>query len=88
MTVSANKKCCDLGAVEHRSTSDREADAGTDLQAIRTRAVRDGDLTKVSAEERQQLRDQLAQVAGGDAQKAYVKAARAKYEIQVAEDRL
>lgn len=52
------------------------------------RAVRDGDLTKVSAEERKQLRDQLALVGGGDAQKAYVKAARAKYEIKVAEDRL
>jgi len=52
------------------------------------RAVRDGDLTRVSAEERKQLRDQLAQVAGGDAQKAYVKSARAKYQIEVAEDRL
>lgn len=52
------------------------------------RAVRDGDLTRVTAEERKQLRDQLSQVAGGDAQKAYVKAARAKYEIKVAEDRL
>ena len=52
------------------------------------RAVRDGDLTKVPAEERKQLRDQLAQVGGGDAQKAYVKSARAKYQIEVAEDRL
>lgn len=52
------------------------------------RAVRDGDLTQVSAEQRKQLRDQLAQVGGGDAQKAYVKAARAKYQIEVAEDRL
>lgn len=52
------------------------------------RAVRDGDLTRVTAEERKQLRDQLAQVGGGDAQKAYVKSARAKYEIEVAEDRL
>jgi peptidyl-prolyl cis-trans isomerase D len=52
------------------------------------RAVRDGDLTKVSPEDRKQLRDQLAQVGGGNAQKAYVKAARAKYQIEVAEDRL
>jgi peptidyl-prolyl cis-trans isomerase D len=52
------------------------------------RAVRDGDLTTVAPEERKQLRDQLSMVAGGDAQKAYVKAARAKYEITVAEDRL
>jgi peptidyl-prolyl cis-trans isomerase D len=52
------------------------------------RAVRDGDLTRVPAGERKQLRDQLAQIAGGEAQKAYVKSARAKYEIKVAEDRL
>ena len=52
------------------------------------RAVRDGDLTKVTAEERKQLRDQLSQVAGMDAQRAYVKAARAKYQIKIAEDRL
>ena len=52
------------------------------------RAVRDGDLTKVTAEERKQLRDQLSQVAGGEAQQAYVKAARAKYQIKVIEDRL
>ena len=52
------------------------------------RAARDGDLTQVGAEERKQLRDQLSQVAGGDAQKAYVKSARARYRIEVAEDRL
>jgi len=52
------------------------------------RAVRDGDLTKVSAEDRTRLREQLARVDGADAQKAYVKASRAKYEIKVAEDRL
>jgi peptidyl-prolyl cis-trans isomerase D len=52
------------------------------------RAVRDGDLTKVSAEDRTRLREQLASVDGGDAQKAYVKAARAKYEIKVIEERL
>ena len=52
------------------------------------RAVRDGDLGKVSPEERKELRDQLAQVGGGEAQKAYVKSARAKYQIEVAEDRL
>ena len=55
---------------------------------MRRRAVRDGDLTKVTAEQRNQLRGQLSQVAGGDAQKAYVKSARAKYQIKVAEDRL
>ena len=52
------------------------------------RAARDGDLTKVTAEERKQLRDQLSSVAGGDAQQAYVKSARAKYQIKIAEDRL
>ena len=52
------------------------------------RAVRDGDLTKVGAEERNQLRSQLSGVAGMDAQKAYMKSARAKYQIKVAEDRL
>ncbi len=52
------------------------------------RAVRDGDLTKASASEREQLRKQLATIAGIDAQKAYVRASRAKYQIKVAEDRL
>jgi len=52
------------------------------------RAVRDGDVTKATAEERKQLREQLSAVAGGAAQKAHVKAARAKYGITVAEDRL
>ena len=52
------------------------------------RAVRDGDLTKATAEQRKQLQDQLAQVAGGNAQKAYVKSARGQYEIKIAEDRL
>jgi peptidyl-prolyl cis-trans isomerase D len=52
------------------------------------RAARDGDLARATAEERGQLREQLSMVAGGDAQRAYVKAARAKYEITVAEDRL
>ena len=52
------------------------------------RAARDGDLTQVTAEERKQLRDQMSGVAGMDAQKAYVKSARAKYQIKVAEDRL
>jgi peptidyl-prolyl cis-trans isomerase D len=52
------------------------------------RAVRDGDLTRVTAEERSQLREQMAMVGGGDAQRAYVKASRAKYRIKVAEDRL
>ena len=52
------------------------------------RAVRDGDLSKAPPQEREQLREQLASIAGMDAQKAYVRAARAKYKITVAEDRL
>ncbi len=52
------------------------------------RAVRDGDLTKVTAGERDALRTQLSNVSGGDAQQAYVRASRAKYKIKVAEDRL
>ena len=52
------------------------------------RAVRGGDLSKVSAQERNELRAQLANVAGAEAQQAYVRAARAKYRIEVAEDRL
>ena len=52
------------------------------------RAVRDGDLAKVSAPERDQMRGQLANVAGVDAQKAYVRASRAKYKIKVVESNL
>ncbi|MES2858998.1 MAG: SurA N-terminal domain-containing protein [Pseudomonadota bacterium] len=52
------------------------------------RAVRDGDLTQVSAQQRDELRQQLASIAGNQAQKAYVRAARARYRIDVAEDRL
>ncbi|MEO5962853.1 MAG: SurA N-terminal domain-containing protein [Thermomonas sp.] len=52
------------------------------------RAVRDGDLSKVSAQERAQLRGQLVNLAGIDAQKAYVRASRAKYKIKVVESNL
>lgn len=52
------------------------------------RATRDGNLTQVTAEERTKLRGELSQVAGSDAQQAYVKSARAKYRIMIAEDRL
>jgi peptidyl-prolyl cis-trans isomerase D len=52
------------------------------------RAVRDGDLSKVSAQERDQLRSQLTKIAGIDAQKAYVRASRAKYKIKVVESNL
>lgn len=52
------------------------------------RAAHDGDLTKVTPQERDQLRVQLSDIAGADAQKAYVRASRAKYQIKIAEDRL
>lgn len=67
----------------------RQGRARRAVHRVRIRAARDGDLTKATAEERGgELRDQLSQVAGGDAQQAYVKSARAKYQIKVAEDRL
>jgi len=51
-------------------------------------AARDGDLGTVSAQQRNELRKQLAGVAGAVAQKSYIRAARTKYRIEVAEDRL
>ena len=65
-----------------------KVEAGGQYFVYAIRAVRDGDPTQVGAEERKQLREQLSAVAGQDAQKAYVKSARAKYEIKIAEDRL
>lgn len=65
-----------------------EVEIGGQYLVYAVRAVRDGDLSKVTAEERKRLRDQLSAVAGMEAQKAYVKAARAKYQIKIAEDRL
>ena len=52
------------------------------------RGVRDGDIGQVSAAERAQLRQQLTQAYGMQAQQAFVRQARGKYRIQVAEDRL
>ena len=52
------------------------------------RAVRDGDIGQITAEERDQLRQQLSQASGIQAQRAFVRAARGKYQIKVAEDRL
>ncbi len=65
-----------------------KADIGGQYIVFAIRAVHDGDLTQVKPEERQQLRAQFSAVAGGEAQQAFVKAARAKYQIKVAEDRL
>ena len=52
------------------------------------RAVRDGEIGQVTAEERNQLRQQLSQATGIQSQEAFVRAARAKYKIKIAEDRL
>lgn len=52
------------------------------------RAVRDGDIGQVTPQERAGLRRQLANAKGLQAQDAFVRATRAKYDIQVAEDRL
>ena len=52
------------------------------------RAVRDADIGQVTPQERDGLRRQLATAHGMQAQDAFVRAARAKYDIQVAEDRL
>ena len=52
------------------------------------RAVRDGDPSKASPQERDQLRSQLAKMSGVEAQRAYVRASRAKFKVKVAEDRL
>ncbi|MGV8922652.1 MAG: SurA N-terminal domain-containing protein [Thermomonas sp.] len=65
-----------------------KVEAGGQYIVYAIRAVRDGDLAKASPQERGQLREQLSNIAGVDAQKAYVRASRAKYEIKVAEDRL
>lgn len=52
------------------------------------RAVRDGDIGQVSPQERETLRRQLANAYGMQSQDAFVRAVRARYRIQVAEDRL
>ncbi len=64
-----------------------KVDLGGQYLVFAIRAVRNGDLTQVTPEIRKQWRDQLSGADGMAAQKAYVKAARAKYQIKVAEDR-
>jgi len=50
--------------------------------------VQDGDLSKVSAEQRSTLRDQMAQAYGILATQAYIDALKAKTEIKIAADRM
>lgn len=52
------------------------------------RAVHDGDISQVTPQERQQLMQQVAMANGLQAQDAFKRAARTKYQIKVAEDRL
>ncbi|MDQ3160566.1 MAG: peptidylprolyl isomerase, partial [Pseudomonadota bacterium] len=52
------------------------------------RDVRDGNPSQASAEQREELRGQLSGISGMGAQKAFVRATRAKYQIKVAEERL
>ena len=62
--------------------------AGGQFIVFAVRAVRDGDIGQVTPQERDQLRQQLSRADGVQAQEAFVRAARAKYQIKVAEDRL
>lgn len=62
--------------------------AGGQLIVFAIRAVRDGEIGQVTVEERKQLRQQLSQASGSQAQEAFVRAARGKYKITIAEDRL
>ncbi|GAB1407994.1 peptidyl-prolyl cis-trans isomerase [Thermomonas brevis] len=52
------------------------------------RGVRDGDIGQVSPQERAQLRQQLSMAYGVQAQQSFVREARTRYKIDVAEDRL
>lgn len=65
-----------------------KTEVGGQFIVFAVRAVRDGDIGQVTAEERDQLRQQLSQASGLQAQKAFVRAARGKYQVKVAEDRL
>ncbi|MEF9976879.1 MAG: SurA N-terminal domain-containing protein [Thermomonas sp.] len=65
-----------------------KTEAGGQFIVFAIRAVRDGDIGQVTAEERGQLRQQLSQASGMQAQQAFVRAARGKYNIKIAEDRL
>ena len=65
-----------------------KTEAGGQFIVFAIRAVRDGDIGQVTEEERAQLRQQLSQASGSQAQEAFVRAARGKYKIKVAEDRL
>ena len=62
--------------------------AGGQYVVFAVRAVRDADIGQVTPQERDTLRKQMSAAHGMQAQDAFIRAARAKYTIKVAEDRL
>ncbi|HOV95491.1 MAG TPA: SurA N-terminal domain-containing protein [Thermomonas sp.] len=78
----------DLPRPRGGSVSAGKAMIGGTYMVFALRAVRDGDLAQVTPQERTQLRQQVSQGTGMQAQEAFVRAARAHYDIKVAEDRL
>ncbi len=65
-----------------------KARLGKQYVVFAIRGVRDGDIGQVSPQERSQLRQQLSQAYGIQAQQAFLREARTRYTIDVAEDRL
>jgi len=61
---------------------------GDQYLVFAVRAVRDADIGQVTPQERDTLRKQMSAAHGMQAQNAFIRAARAKYSIKVAEDRL
>ncbi|WP_297833355.1 peptidyl-prolyl cis-trans isomerase [Thermomonas sp.] len=61
---------------------------GNAYMVFAIRAVHDGDLAQVSAQDRRTLREQMSAADGQRAREAYIRALRARYQIKVAEDRL
>jgi hypothetical protein len=77
-----------VGRPEGNAIPVGKVDAGGQFVVYAIRGVHDGDLGQVTAEEREQLRQQFSTAAGIQAQEAFVRAARARYQVKVAEDRL
>jgi len=75
-----------------RPASDRprlgRALVGNAYMVFAIRAVHDGDIAQVSAQDRATLREQMSAANGQRAREAYIRALRARYQIQVAEERL
>ncbi len=65
-----------------------KAAVGGRYVVFEVRGVHDGDASQVTPEQREQLREQMSMSVGLEAQKAYVGGERARYRIEVAEDRL